>query len=228
MRKNTFVSIVLEIALVMGVLLGCGSENPESFSGAVAKEIEESPQIETIRVATWYDDSYTPNLRAYLTKHFAEYKFEFTYIEKNHYKTIIDTQLSFNNAPDIIYVDQLMATNLAENGHIIPLTQICGNFTVDGLTAFWYDRDTYAVPSTSSYECMYVNKGLFDKHGLKVPENPQEYIEMCDYIRKNESIKPLSAGMMDYETVSRSALAILQANYFETEYGRAFGTRLKF
>ena len=67
-------------------------------------------------------------------------------------------------APDIIYVDQLMATNLAENGHIIPLTQICGNFTVDGLTAFWYDRDTYAVPSTTCFQCMYINKGIFDKN----------------------------------------------------------------
>ena len=134
MRKNTLVSIVLEIALVLSVLLGCGSENPESFRGAVAEEIEESPQIETIRVATWYDDSYTPNLRAYLTRHFPEYKFEFTYIEKNHYKTIIDTQLSFNNAPDIIYVDMPAA-------EIPNYPTGFGEITMEGMFDFEYKQD---------------------------------------------------------------------------------------
>lgn len=241
--RNTLVSVVLEIALVFCALLGCGREKPEPYDDAVQNknsgsnifaEKENSDDDLTggrgpvIRVATWYDDSYTPNLRAYLAQQFPYYDFKFIYIEKSHYKNIIDAQLSFNGAPDIIFVDHAMAKTHAMNGHIIPLTDICGNFSVEGLTAFWYDRDTYAVPSTTCFQCMYVNKGIFDKYELKVPQNADDFIAMCAFIEKTANIKAISAGMKDYETISTSALSILQGNYFGTEYGGAFGTRLKY
>ena len=150
---------------------------------------------------------------------------EVVYIDKAHYESIIDAQLSFKGAPDIIYVDQSMARNNAKNGYIIPVTQYCNNFSAEALDAFWYENDTYAVPNTSCFECIYLNKGLFDKYGMKEPHNMEEFLAMCTFIRKGQRIKPLSAGMKDYETVSRSALSVLQVNYFGTEYGSGFGAR---
>ncbi|SEG33147.1 multiple sugar transport system substrate-binding protein [Butyrivibrio sp. Su6] len=237
--KKTLVSVVLDMALIASALLGCGVQNPqpdkieavtESASEGVtgnATEKRTDQNLETIRVATWYDNSYTSNLRAYLARRFPNYKIEFVYIDKAHYEPIIDAQFTFKGAPDIIYVDQVMARKNARNGNITPLTAYCSNFETESLEAFWYDKDTYAVPSTSCFECIYLNKGLFDKYGIKEPHNIDEFIEMCDFIRLGKKMKPLSAGMIDYEAVSSSAQSILQMNFFGTEYGSGFGARIK-
>lgn len=230
--KKTFVSIVLDVALILSVFLGCGDNSPQPVT--VDKIVEDTidsknmEETETIRVATWYDNSYTSNLRAYLARRFPNYKFEFVYIDKAHYESIIDAQLSYKGAPDIIYVDQSMAKKNAKNGYIIPLTSYCSDFSTEALDAFWYDKDTYAVPGTTCFECMYVNKDLFDKYGLKVPQSTQEFITMCDFIIRGKRMKALSAGFKDYQTVSKSAQAVLQANYFGTEYGSGFGERLNY
>ena len=227
--KKTFVSIVLDVALVLSVFLSC--QYKDSQPGAATETVDDTMESEavddtqTVRVATWFDKSYTSNLRAYLAHRFPNYQFEFVYIDKAHYESIIDAQLSFKGAPDIIYVDQSMARKNAKNGYIIPLTKYCVDFSAEALDAFRYENDVYAVPNTSCFECIYLNKGLFDKYGMKEPHNSEEFIAMCNFIRKAKGIKPLSAGMKDYETVSRSALSTLQVNYFETEYGSGFGAR---
>ncbi|MBO6242048.1 MAG: extracellular solute-binding protein [Butyrivibrio sp.] len=230
--KKTFVSIVLDIALILSVFLGCGDNSPQPVTDEqIVEDTMDSKNMEEaeiIRVATWYDDSYTSNLRTYLVHRFPYYKFEFVYIDKAHYESIIDAQLSFKGAPDIIYVNQNMARKNAKNGYIIPLTAYCSNFDTEALDAFWYDKDTYAVPGTTCFECMYINKDLFDKYGMKVPKNTQEFIAMCDFMIRGKRMKALSAGFMDYQTVSNSAQSVLQANYFGTEYGSGFGARLNY
>ncbi|SFP86388.1 multiple sugar transport system substrate-binding protein [Butyrivibrio proteoclasticus] len=229
--KKTLVSVVLDMALMASALLGCGVQNPQPDQIETVAENDTEKRtdsnLETIRVATWYDSSYTANLRAYLARRFPNYKIEFVYIDKAHYEPIIDAEFTFNGAPDIIYVDQVMAKKNARNGNIIPLTEYCSNFEAESLEAFWYDKDTYAVPSTTCFECIYLNQGIFDKFGIKEPHNNEEFIAMCDFIRKAKRMKPLSAGMMDYEAVSSSAQSILQVNFFGTEYGSEFGARLR-
>lgn len=245
--RKTFVSIILQLALIICVLAGCGSLYPKptsiaSMGGAPGtgykepafeapsdnskqQQVGENVKI-TIQIATWYQEEYLGNLRSYLTRTFPDIIFEFVYIDKNHYESIIDSQLSYRDAPDILYVDQGMARKHALTRYITPLTDITQEFNRYSREAFTYGTEIYAVPNTSGYKCLYYNKGLFEKYGLKVPENYEEFLENAKYIDETLGMKVNSAALKDYNNISESAQAFLQASYFSTEEGSHFGERL--
>ena len=245
--EKAFVSIILQFAFIICMLAGCGSSYPKPTSiaslGAAPrtgekeatfeapsddskpKKVEENGKI-TIRIATWYQEEYLGNLKSYLTRTFSDVTFEFVYIDKNHYESIIDSQLSYREAPDILYVDQGMARKHALTRYITPLTDITQEFNRYSREAFAYGNEIYAVPNTSSYKCLYYNKGLFEKYGLKVPQSYEEFLENAVYIRETLGMKVCSAALKDYANISESAQAFLQASYFDTEEGSYFGERL--
>ena len=244
MRGNhllkTCVSILLGIILLSVTFFGSRLKSPEP-SDSVRQKSESSKDAQydidyyltggkkdIIRIASWYDESYLGNLTSYLSRTFPEIEFEIVYIDKNHYSAIIDTQLSYKGAPDIIYVNRDLAQKHAYTRYIIPLTDICKDFDTEIWDSFAYGNQIYAVPNTTSFECIYYNIDMFEEYGIDIPRDYQEFLDTAMFIDKIKGMKVMSAGLKDYESVSSSALAYLQRSYFETDKGLTFGSRLQY
>ena len=131
--KNIFVGMITTLAVAAGALNGCGqAANPaestpnassealqEAASDTTSREqtigkptADESTDIGgekiTIRIASWYQESYLTNLKSYLSEEFPEYSFHFLYLEKNNYEALMDDQLACKAAPDIVCIDPPM------------------------------------------------------------------------------------------------------------------------
>ncbi|MBQ8914161.1 MAG: extracellular solute-binding protein, partial [Lachnospiraceae bacterium] len=237
---KTCVSIVLGIILLSFTFFGSRLKGPEPSDRVRQKDTETKDaqydvdyyltggKKDIIRIASWYNESYLRNLTSYLSRTFPDIEFEIVYIDKNHYSAIIDTQLSYKGAPDIIYVNRDLAKKHAYTRYIIPLTDICGDFEKDMWDSFAYGNQIYAVPNTTSFECIYYNIDLFEEAGIGIPENYQDFLNTALFINKVKGMKVMSAGLKDYESVANSALAYLQGSYFETDKGKTFGKRLQY
>ena len=247
--KNIFVGIITTMAVVAGALNGCGqAANPsegapdaysqdisskqpsEQYIGKASDNSDDtaSSVVTTIRIASWYEESYLRYLKDYLSAQFPEYKFEFLYLDKSNYESLMDDQLACKAAPDVVCINPSMARKHAKAGNILELSYLTGNFSEEGKEPFMYDGKVYAVPDTCNYECFFYNKTLFDKELVKEPEDFMAYLEMCDFFRVKKHIKPLAAGLKDVRLIANSAILFPNAGYFMTMYGKTFGDRLQF
>ena len=248
--KNIFVGIISTMAVVAGALNGCGQaanpaeSAPEQASVELSADVASGEQYigkpadsgdelfasndNTIRIASWYQESYLTNLKEYLSKEFPEYNIEFLYLEKTNYESLMDDQLACKEAPDIVCVDPVMAEKHAKSGYIKNLSDITTDFSNEGKTPFMYDGKVYAVPNTCNYECFYYNKTLFNEYDVEPPEDFIAYVQMCDYLRVDKHIKPLAAGFKDERIMANSAILFANAGYFTTLYGKTFGERIQF
>ncbi len=238
--RNIFVSVIFLITLFTGALFEnvftkaglvfAASEDTKGDQQESGKAVKGVPDGEKtiIRIASWYQEYDLANLQAYLARQFPKYEFEYVYIEKNNYAPIMDSQLSYKGAPDIIYMDQEMVEKHVLTRYIANLTDICGDFASEAQVAFGYGNAVYAVPNTSQFECIYYNKDLFREKGVQVPYSYQSFIGSCDNLRIVKKIKPIAVSLKNPYAVSNSLLAVVSADYFGTDRGSGFGGRIQY
>lgn len=237
MKSKSFRKIFLGVFFLIAILIGLPAVTdllPAGRSFAAQSEDGRSDSgpggdnRKAIRISTWYHDYDLTSLMAYLAKEFPEYTFEYIYIDKSNYESIIDSQLSCLGAPDIIFMDQEMVQKHAATGYIYNLTDICGPFNEDAWKAFGYGNAIYAVPNTSQFECIYYNKDLFRALGVDVPYSYQSFIGSCDRLREDYGIRPLAVSLKNPYALANSALAFAAADYMSVDRGSGFGARLQY
>jgi multiple sugar transport system substrate-binding protein len=208
---------VVTAALMIPIIAACGSfvqQTPDQ----VTESEDFTPSLDTtlschIRVAGGYDNfealeaefdrfnKYYPNV-------------ELMYTKVDDYSNMIGTVLDGNDAPDI-YVnytwmygrDQYRssiehAENLADPALGLDLDCIRDNIilkTADGTLPM--------VPVFSNTYGMLVNRNLFDKEGLDVPETYKELVKVCEEFRKRGYENPMM-GFSKEETTSLFTLTI--------------------
>ncbi len=237
--KRRLKSIFLAVVFLITSICGLPAKGDLSGAGrcfAASEEVQEKEPASDpvhgedvhIRIATWYHGYDLTYLEAYLAEQFPEYIFEYVYIDKSNYEPIIDSQLSYRGAPDIIFMDQEMVQKHAATGYICNLSDICGPFGEEAWKAFGYGNAIYAVPDTSQFECIYYNKDLFADKGVDVPYSFYSFLGSCDRLREDCGIKPLSVSLKNPYALSNSALAVMAADYMSVDRGSGFGGRLQY
>lgn len=122
--------------------------------------------------------------------------------ENEAYKTKIKTAISANEAPDIFFAwGAGFAQPFVEAGKVLPLDDYLNDGTKDKLTegAFTYltyNNKIYALPFFSSAGILYVNKEMFDKNGIKVPETYDDLLAAVKAFRA-KGITPMAVGEKD-------------------------------
>ena len=222
--RRLLVSILISVTVTMSFLCGYASASNNAQQVALAPKVEDTRKV--IRIATWYEDSYITNFKAYLASRFPEYDFEYTYIQRTNYESVIDSQISYDGAADIVLVTENMAKKYARGGYLVPLSKMVKGFSDEALDKFKYIDDYYAVPGVSTFECHYFNQDYFDEFGFSPPSVYSDFSDMCKIAMKN-GVKPLSAGLKEKEGLASSLIAIMQGSYFNTPEGESFGERLQ-
>ena len=232
MKKRIF-SVLLGIMLLsQSVLSACGTREAHSDNVVPDGNLLNNSKIEvfnaetTVTISGWLEDVYTKNLLAYLAEKNPEYTFEYRYIGKNSYETIVDAELASRQASDIVMVNPVMAFRHGKNGYIEDLSKLCGDFDEEAQNAFSFEGKIYAIPSTSEYQCIFYNRDIVEKYGHTVPIQFNDFLNYCDEVRADIGIRPVACGIKDTDKLADNALAFLEANYFSTEQGKDFGERV--
>lgn len=225
--KKKIISALLCAAMTASLVVGCGSGTSEEATAPEAAETEEAASAETstektkIRMSYWNNEDTVQTLLDYLAEAVPEAEIEFQFIDNSNYDTIIDTQLSAEEGPDIICESPGSALKHARLGYLEPVNDLGALYSDAGTRLYSYDGNVYALPGISWFEGCYFNKALFEENNIALPTTFDEYIAVCKQFQKL-GIKPLAAGLKSWEPMLKNSMAFVTAEYLSTEEGANF------
>jgi raffinose/stachyose/melibiose transport system substrate-binding protein len=193
-------ALLLSTFLTVGVT-GCGNKTvKETGSGTGGQKItlklwdiytaqDANKQSFEQAIKDWNDAN--PNV-----------KIEAEATENEAYKTKIKTAVAANEAPDIFFAwGAGFAQPFVEAGKVLALDDYLNDGTKNKLsegafTYLTYNNKIYALPFFSSAGILYVNKEMFDKNSVKIPENFDDLMTAVKAFRA-KGITPMAVGEKD-------------------------------
>ncbi len=242
--KKKLVSMLLCTALAASLITGCGNSSPEeaasseageesaeaSDSGSSESEAAESESSGSeaseagktkIRMTYWNSEDTVQTLLSYLEEAVPDVEIEFQFIDNSNYDTIVDTQLSAGEGPDIICESPGSALKHAKLGYLTEVNDLGALYSDAGTRLYSYDGNVYALPGISWFEGCYFNKALFEENNIELPTTFDEYIAVCKQF-KELGITPLAAGLKSWEPMLKNSMAFVTAEYLSTPEGENF------
>lgn len=225
--KRKVLSAVLCAAMTLGVVAGCGSTSgsadASSSTKADATETEkDSSDKVTIRMSYWNSEDTMQAMLDYLADAVPNVEIEYQFIDNSNYDTIIDTQLSAGEGPDIICESPGSALKHAKLGYLEALDDLAADYSSAGTSVYGYDGNTYALPGISWFEGIYYNKEIFEENNIELPKTFDEFLDVCSKFQ-DAGMTPLAAGLKSWEPLLKSSMAFVTAEYLSTDEGKGFG-----
>ena len=155
--KKKIVSVLLCATMVTGLAMGCGKSSDSSSE-------KTSDGKTKIRMTYWNNEDTVKTLLDYLEKEVPDVKIEFQFIDNSNYDTVVDTQLSAEEGPDIICESPAAALKHAKLGYLEALDDLAADYSTAGTSVYGYNGSTYALPGISWFEGTYFNKELFEQN----------------------------------------------------------------
>lgn len=228
-------SLALCMLLALSALAGCGNNDSSKDNQNSAPPAGDSTPSNTpadndapaektkIRMAYWNSEDTVAELLAYLAEAVPDVEIEFQYIDNSNYATIIDTQLSANEGPDILCETAASAIKHAQLGYTTDLSELGKLYSDAGTSILSYEGKVYALPGISWFEGIWYNKAIFAENNIELPKTFDEYIAICKQFQEL-GIKPLSAGLKSWEPMLKNSMAFVTAEYLSTDAGKNFGS----
>ena len=233
--KKKVLSVLLCTAMTASALAGCGgsgtsgTEAPRTTGGEAVTEAagntgdKAGTDKAKIRMTYWNSEDTMKAMLDYLAETLPDVEIEYQFIDNSNYDTIVDTQLSAGEGPDIICESPGSSLKHARLGYLEPLNDLGAKYSSAGTSVYSYDGSIYALPGISWFEGIYYNKALFEENGIALPTTFDEYISVCREF-KEKGITPLAAGLKSWEPMLKNSMAFVTAEYLSTDAGKNFGS----
>lgn len=107
-----------------------------------------------------------------------------------------------NDMDDIYLLNPDVIQALGEEGKLMDLSgmECAGNLRDVVKTANTVDGKLVAIPQEVVAYGLFINKDMFDKFGLDLPETPEEFLECCRVFKENGIETPVGANRWWLET----------------------------
>lgn len=212
--KRKLISVLMCAAMTTGLLAGA-----TTVSAAEGEKTK-------IRMTYWNSEDTVQALLDYLAEAVPDVEVEYQFIDNSNYDTIVDTQLSAEEGPDIICESPGSSLKHARLGYLEPLNDLGAKYSDAGTSVYSYDGSVYALPGISWFEGIYFNKGLFEENNIELPKTFDEYIAVCKKFEE-AGITPLAAGLKSWEPMLKNSMAFVAAEYLSTDAGKDFGEKYR-
>lgn len=221
MRKK-IISVLLCTTMVAGMAVGCGKGSGSSSADSSTTDSGKTK----IRMTYWNSEDTVQTLLDYLAEEVPDVEVEFQFIDNSNYDTVVDTQLSAGEGPDIICESPASSLKHAKLGYLVELNDLGEKYSSAGTSVYSYDEDVYALPGISWFEGIYFNKQMFEENNIELPTTFDEYIDVCKQF-KELGITPLAAGLKSWEPMLKNSMAFVTAEYLSTDEGKDFGEKYR-
>ena len=188
----------LGIGILMTALLlsGCSRQNVTTYEPETTQASSTETKLtffgykyEAINVAAIED-----SLRSFMQKN---ERISITYegIKGVDYYDVLNKRIDTKNGDDIFMVDQASVLALEKKGTLADLSDLSTINNFSDLVRNQMDANNSLnyVPTSISAFGLYCNEDLLKKHGQKIPENLQEFMDVCAYF-KQKGITPIVAN----------------------------------
>ena len=143
--KRKVLSVLLCAAMTLGVVAGCGSSSDTGSTDSASKtetkgeKTDSSSDKVTIRMSYWNSEDTVQAMLDYLAEAVPEVEIEYQFIDNSNYDTIIDTQLSAGEGPDIICESPGSALKHAKLGYLEALDDLAADYSTAGTSVYGYN-----------------------------------------------------------------------------------------
>ncbi len=210
----------------MWKLLGYEEAQIQHLRQRQREKTDSSSDKVTIRMSYWNSEDTVQAMLDYLAEAVTEVEIEYQFIDNSNYDTIIDTQLSAGEGPDIICESPGSALKHAKLGYLEALDDLAADYYTAGTSVYGYNGSTYALPGISWFEGIYYNKEIFEENNVELPKTFDEFLDVCTTFQ-NAGVTPLAAGLKSWEPLLKSSMAFVTAEYLSTDEGKGFGEKYR-
>ena len=216
MRKRGFVSSVLMTGVLSVTLLsGCGGET--TVSETVGRAVNGAG--EKVTVALW-SDQLTEYYGEYLQNCFPDVEFEF-YVATNS-TDFYRFKEENGDLPDILTVRRFALSDVESwRDSLLDLSdsELANTFYQSYLRSYTYDDGTVNwLPACAEIDSILVNVSLLEEHGIPMPTNYEEFVDVCGRFRAL-GIRPFLSNF-DADYTCMEILQGLSASALTSQDGR--------
>lgn len=210
-----FLSVMLCIVLLGGLLAGCSSKKNSS-----ANESKKDGKI-PIRFMYWNKEESMKALIDLINKKLPNIDFQYEYVDVGSFQTVYKTQMAAGEGPDLLSIEKISTEAAA--GYPLDLSNydFVKSYTDSVIDEMSYDGKVYAVPGPSWFGGYFYNKGLFEEKGWSIPKTYDEFLALCGKIQE-AGIKPLANPLKNPNFLMHYAISYVQPAYTRSEKGMNF------
>lgn len=119
-------------------MVGCGdkTDSTQAKDGGKVK----------LRMTNWNNEDTMKDMLKYLSEKLPNVEIEYQFIDNSNYNTIVDTQLSAEEGPDIICESPASALKHAKLGYLENVNDLAKKYSDSGTNVYKYDNNVYALP----------------------------------------------------------------------------------
>ncbi len=186
MRRRRIFGGLLCAAMLLGALGGCGAYSGASGEAQAGSAQEDAPLTVYLWETTLFDE-----FTAYVKEQCPDINIEFIAGNNNVY--LYDYLEKHGELPDIITTRRFAAADAKE---LSPYLMDLGAY--DAVSSYYpyilqyytnTDGEIQWLPVCGIPETMIVNKTLLDEYGIDIPENYDEFVQVCAEL-ENHGVKP--------------------------------------
>ena len=197
--------------LILALLSGCSNSKNILYNSETQDDQKEEISLtffgfkyEALNVMAIEDA-----LRGYMDAH-PNVSISYEGIKGRDYFDVLMKRMSSGNGDDIFMVDHSTLLELLERGYLADLSDLSSpdNFNQLVKSQMLAREKTDYIPTSISAFGLYCNLDLLKKHGQKIPENWNEFRQVCDYFT-GKGITPVVAN----NDISLKTIAIAKGMY---------------
>lgn len=209
MKTSKFLSVLMAVCMVAGLLAGCGApaEEPsgagnDNTSAPVsgAESGGEEGAVEDCALTMLHFTGEESGRRALanmiegFNSHYPNVSIELEYGPYAEMAQLLATRLAAGDAPDIYESDILLIDPFVEAGECVDMTdwEWVGNFEEKYLAQMKRNDRVYCSAAVAGGQGVIYNKRLFKEAGCEVPETLDEFLAVCQKL-KDKGIEPLAS-----------------------------------
>lgn len=208
--KKKLISLLLCTIMVISFAVGCARDTDDQGQGGGATDDRggDATQGEEITLRLWSiateSDAFNPAYK----KAIAEFeeansgvKILHETFENQSYKTKIKSAVSANELPDIFFTwGGGFSRPFVEAGKVLALDDYFDEYREQlpeaVISYATYDGKLYGSTYTTPISAVFYNKKMFEENSVDVPENWDEFIEVCNTF-KEKGIAPIGISAKD-------------------------------
>jgi raffinose/stachyose/melibiose transport system substrate-binding protein len=204
------------VAFVIGGLAACAKKTEAAKAGEPV----------TLTFASWRteDIERMGRINAVFTQQHPNITINFQPVNDSEYDANMRSGFETGTGADIVFLRSYDTGRTVYNaGWLYDLTKVIPNLSAFPPAAVkaWSTEDgiVYAAPSVGVTHGVYYQKAIFEKYGLKEPATWDEFIAVCETLKKNgENV--FAQGAMDDWTLYEVVFSGLGANFYGGEAAR--------
>ncbi|MCX7842001.1 MAG: ABC transporter substrate-binding protein [Clostridia bacterium] len=203
MIKKSLTKIILIIVAASIVTLGViklaalGS----AAINALNSEQNETNKKDSVTINFIHWSNFPREIFTSFSQKYPNIKVEFEQYGRQHYPEVQRARMSSGENVDIMAVMENDYESFVKNGYLVNLTDkdYINNYrlrALEDIAELRQDKKVFAVPYKSWVLGIWYNKIFFNRYGIEIPNNYNEFLEACRILKAN-GVNPMVLGCRD-------------------------------